>query len=68
MDISMEEQTNGTFWGHVQFSFFPDHCSLKFLKMKCNPTNKKTVALFCCVTHYSTIHFQFDLILNDVFH
>ena len=43
----MEEQIIGTFWGQVQFLFlfFPDCLTSKFLEMKCNPTNRKTVAL-----------------------
>ena len=28
-----------------QLHFFPDRRTLKFLKMKCNPTNNKTVVL-----------------------
>ena len=28
------------------FYFFLDRCTLKFLKMKCNATNKKTVVLY----------------------
>ena len=27
------------------FLFFPDRHNLKFLEVKCNPTNKKTLAL-----------------------
>ena len=37
----MEERTIGMFWGQVQLLFLTDRCSLKFIKMKCNPTNKK---------------------------
>ena len=42
-DILMEEQTNGMFWGQVEFLFFifPHHRTLKILEMKYNPTNKK---------------------------
>ena len=36
----MEEQTIGMFCGQVQFLFFPNRHMLKFLEMKCNPTNK----------------------------
>ena len=32
------------FGAKFNFYFFPDHSTLIFLKMKCNPTNKKTVA------------------------
>ena len=35
------------FWAQVQFLFFPDGHTLKFLEIKCNPTNKKSVALEC---------------------
>ena len=38
--ILTEEQAIGTFWDRVQFFFFSDHCTLKFLRMKCNPRNK----------------------------
>ena len=39
--VKFLEGTVGTFWGQVQFLFFPDCRTLKFLKMKCNTTNKK---------------------------
>ena len=40
-----EEQTIGMSWPSSIFMlFFPDCRTLKFLKMECNPTNKKTVA------------------------
>ena len=35
----MEEQAIFMFWSQIQF--FPDPLTLKFLKMKCNPRNKK---------------------------
>ena len=40
-----DRSTNGTFWGQIQFLvlFCPDRYTLKFLRMKCNATNKKTV-------------------------
>ena len=36
--ILIKEQTNGTFWGQVDFLFlfFHDCRTLKFLKRKCN--------------------------------
>ena len=47
--IYFGERTNyiyGMFWVLVQFLFiFFDCRTLKFLKMKCNPTNKKIVAV-----------------------
>ena len=39
-----------TYFEHCKLNlllFFFDHRTLKFLKMKCNPSNKKTVALHC---------------------
>ena len=27
------------------FIFFPDRCTLKFISVQCNPTNKKSIAL-----------------------
>ena len=42
-----EEQTIGMFWDQAKFSFllfFSNHHTLKFIKMKCNPTNKNIVA------------------------
>ena len=45
----MEERTLGTGRGQIQFFFFffffSDRRTLKFLKMKCNPTNKKNCGL-----------------------
>ena len=36
----MEEKAIGTFWNKVQFYFISDRCTVKFLKIKSNPTNK----------------------------
>ena len=38
----MTNQMYGTFY--IYFHFFSDLCTLKFLPMKCNPTNKKILA------------------------
>ena len=45
-NILIEERTICTLRYQVQFLFlfFSDRRTLKFLKMQCNPTNKKTVA------------------------
>ena len=30
---------------YFNFNFFPDRCTFKLLKVKCNPTNKKSLTL-----------------------
>ena len=71
----MEERAIGTFWDQIQFLFFSDRCPLKFLKMECNPTNKKTVALpwlssFPCFSSVNklSLFIQLDIITVEKLH
>ena len=47
--ILIKERPIGSFRAKFDFYLFifPDRRTLKFLKMKCNPSNEKTVAYFC---------------------
>ena len=43
-DILWKNEQLAHFGAKLNFYFYPNGYTLKFLKMKCNPTNKKTVA------------------------
>ena len=64
----MEEQTISKFWDQVQFSFlfYADRRILKFLKMKCNPSNKNPVALYVTVIILTTIQIYLILFVSTV--
>ena len=44
--ILIDKQTHGTFWSQVQFLFFSDRHTLKFLKVKCNQIHQKSRAKY----------------------
>ena len=57
--ILAKEWKYGTFWPNVPASniIFRDRCILKFLKVKCNPTNKKIVTSGTYANHHNSGYF-----------